>query len=243
MLNWRPRKQSGKQLSTSYAAKLGRLETIQADDWRTLVTRTGSEAGAALLGLCRPQGPGKCDHSRFERVVNVVTSLPFVAIGYDTMKKMTTSEGKMYGASIMGVGAGAVVYHTSPNKYRNLGRKIDYWCIGLSSTALMRAVLPSTPPVATAAAIFMTPFQPFVVASANALAVEAHYLKRAKQRGDLKRAHQLHITTGVLGMFCFVLEEVYPKIPLVHTAWHGLSAFGMAGMNHLVADTEANRTK
>lgn len=40
----------------------------------------------------------------------------------------------MYGASIMGVGVGAVAFHASSGKLRSWGRKLDYWVRSSSIT-------------------------------------------------------------------------------------------------------------
>ena len=72
----------------------------------------------------------------------------------------------------MGVGFGSLAYHTSHGRWRNLGRKIDYWCIALSSIALLRATRPQTGVGILGAALVMTPFQPFVVSACNVAAVE-----------------------------------------------------------------------
>jgi hypothetical protein len=68
------------------------------------------------------------------------------------------------------------MYHISAGKWRNLGRKLDYWCIALSSTALLRATRPETPANVVAAAVLMTPFQPFVVTACNGAAIEVRAL-------------------------------------------------------------------
>ena len=83
-----------------------------------------------------------------------------------------TAEGRLYGASLMGVGAGSLMYHMSSGRWRNLGRKLDYWCIALASTALLRAARPETPANIVAAAVLLTPFQPFVVTACSGAAIE-----------------------------------------------------------------------
>ena len=52
--------------------------------------------------------------------------------------------------------------------------RIDYWAIALSSAAMTRAVYPlaNKTPTATATSLCLTPFQPLVVSSTNAIAME-----------------------------------------------------------------------
>ncbi len=56
-------------------------------------------------------------------------------------------------------------------RWRNFGRKLDYWAIALSSAALLRAVTPVPAPL-TCAAVALTPFQPFAITACNGAAVE-----------------------------------------------------------------------
>jgi len=56
-------------------------------------------------------------------------------------------------------------------RWRNFGRKLDYWAIALSSAVLLRAVTPVPAPL-TCAAVALTPFQPFAVTACNGAAVE-----------------------------------------------------------------------
>ena len=62
---------------------------------------------------------------------------------------------------------GAALVH----RWRNFGRKLDYWAIALSSATLLRAVTPVPAPL-TCAAMALTPFQPFAVTACNGAAVE-----------------------------------------------------------------------
>ena len=42
-------------------------------------------------------------------------------------RKAQSKETKLYGASVMGVGVGAMAFHASSGKLRHWGRKLDYW--------------------------------------------------------------------------------------------------------------------
>lgn len=52
-------------------------------------------------------------------------------------RKRQTAEGRWYGASLLGVGAGSMTYHCSRGRWRAAGRKIDYWAISAASAALV----------------------------------------------------------------------------------------------------------
>ena len=67
-------------------------------------------------------------------------------------------------------------------RWRNFGRKLDYWAISLSSTALLRAVTP-VPARMTAAAVALTPFQPFVVTACNGAAIEVTHVGLHRHSG------------------------------------------------------------
>lgn len=69
----------------------------------------------------------------------------------------------------------------SAGKSRELGRRVDYWMIALSSAMLTRALFPDLPPVVTAASLASTPFKPFLVTTGNALALEGKFLQRSLQ--------------------------------------------------------------
>ena len=46
------------------------------------------------------------------------------------------------------------------------------------------------------------------------------FMKRAQARPEqLKRAHSLHVWNSIAGGALFALEEVAPRVPLIHTAW------------------------
>lgn len=211
--------------------------------WASLL-RSSTDAtrrmGWQLLSYSRPQGHGVCDHSDFERKANILTSLPYLAIGLHTLRKRQTPEGRWYGASLLGVGAGSITYHCSHGRWRALGRKVDYWAISAASTALVRASRPGTPRAATALSLALTPFQPLAVVCVNGAVAEADFLRRARQRPVLRRSHTLHIAASAAGGAAFIGEEVSPKMPLIHTAWHLLSAAGVAATGAFLADLEAD---
>ncbi len=64
------------------------------------------------------------------------------------------------------------------------------------------------------------------------------FLRRAQQQPHLRRAHRLHIAASALGGVAFVGEEFAPKLPLIHTAWHLLSAAGLIANGAFLEDIE-----
>ena len=79
---------------------------------------------------------------------------------------------------------GAFQHGLVVRRWRTFGRKLDYWAIALSSTALLRAVR-SVPAPLTCAAVALTPFQPFTVTACNGAAVEV----RRRMRISVRTAH------------------------------------------------------
>lgn len=194
-----------------------------------------------LVLLPSMQGPGVCDHNALERTVNIITSLPYAFVGLHALKHRKSTEGKLWGASLVGVTGGAVAFHASYGKARNLCRKIDYWCIAISSTMLFRAVFPEAPAYYSLMSLMSTPFQPFHVSTANVAAMEIEFMRRAGKDSSLKRTHHKHLAASVVGTSCFFIEDISPTLPMVHAAWHGMSTYATATCNHLIAAVENDR--
>jgi hypothetical protein len=92
------------------------------------------------------QGPGCADHNTFERVANVLTSIPYVAVGIHSYRTRKTEAGKLWGASIAGVGIASGIYHGTTGRCKSFARKLDYWTIAYSSNLLAKAAFPGVPP-------------------------------------------------------------------------------------------------
>ncbi|GAX77488.1 hypothetical protein CEUSTIGMA_g4932.t1 [Chlamydomonas eustigma] len=199
----------------------------------------GVIAATANAGLS-PQGPGVCDHNKYERCANCVTSAPYVLCGIHSIKHRRTTAGKMWGASLVGVGMASCAFHASSGDIRPACRRLDFWTIAAASNLMLRAVYPNCPHAVTALSIVATPFKPFMVSFCNSTAMELKYLYRAHMNKDLKRAQVFHATTCLIGLSCFAAEEIWPKLPFMHAAWHCLSAVAVSSINHLVADVEQN---
>ncbi|KAL6765752.1 hypothetical protein V8C86DRAFT_2448947 [Haematococcus lacustris] len=203
--------------------------------------------GAVQLGglisctnqLLSPAGPGGCDHNPVERCANCVSSVPFLLVGAHAIEQRQTCAGKVWGASMCAVGAASINFHASKDQQRrHWARRLDYWSIAMASNLMTRALYPDTPLAITVASCLAVPFKPFLVSFANSAAMELKFLRRACQNKDLEQPQRLHAAAGVAGLAMFALEEFMPELPLVHCAWHCLSATAVATVNHLMADTE-----
>lgn len=193
---------------------------------------------AALGSFVSPKGPGVCDHNARERIANVLTSIPFLFVGCHTARARKTANGKLYGASLMGVGAASMTFHASKGKWRSFARKMDYWTIALSTACMNRAVFPEVHPLVWGVGLLFVPFKPFAVSSVNTTAMEAEYLRRAHKNPELRQAQLLHSCTCGLGLGCFCCEEKAPQTPFLHSVWHLTACMSCATTNGLLADVE-----
>ncbi|KAK9832537.1 hypothetical protein WJX81_007229 [Elliptochloris bilobata] len=142
----------------------------------------------------KPKGPGSNDRTLSERVINVATSLPFLAVGYCTCRRRQTSEGRQFGAWLMAIGASAAAYHAADGRQRVALRKLDYWTIAAATGHMARAARCSAggsydrgPSAGVggrrwlrgAALAVVTPLQPTLVSALNIAATEVHFARRA----------------------------------------------------------------
>lgn len=118
----------------------------------------------------------------------------------------------------------------------------------------------------TRVSLSLTPFQPFAVITAHSVAMEAEFARRAKRererkgapsshhhhhshhhhshhhhqnRPSIAAAHRLHVLSGALAVAAFFAEDLWPRLPFVHSTWHVLSALAMSATEPLVDDAEA----
>jgi hypothetical protein len=141
---------------------------------------------------------------------------------------------------MVGVGAGSVAFHASSGKWRQWGRRLDYWAIALSSCMLSRAIYPDMPPALTTLGVVATPFKPFLVSACNTLAMELKFLQRAHEVPQLRHPQRVHSAAALASMVLFAVEDLVPQVPFVHASWHGLSALGCSTVNALFKDAEDN---
>ncbi|KAK9806731.1 hypothetical protein WJX72_000866 [[Myrmecia] bisecta] len=174
---------------------------VQPQQQPTVVRRLRSQARQSL----RPKGPGGNDRTMRERSINVLTSLPFMFVGHQTMRDRQTSEGRRFGATLVTVGVAASAYHAASGRLRTHLRKLDYWTIALSSTSMVKALFPQGSKALQAsslASLALTPFLPFVVSTVNTGIMEVEFARRALSHKCIRPAYRRHAVTAGAGFIC-----------------------------------------
>lgn len=210
----------------------------------------------------KPVGEGTGDDTALDRAFNVATSVPYGLCGLYAMKHRRSREGKLWGASLVAVSVGASLFHASKARFfhrkaRAICRKLDYWLITSSTVCLLNAVNPKAIPKSVmAATVGMAMFEPFKISAANILAMEVEYARRAysgnSANENLKASFKRQVTAAAIGTACFFAEDapiftgdqtMEKTLPLVHAAWHCLSAYATAECNALLQDVEQSMAK
>lgn len=206
----------------------------------------GSRLGGLVLHVgekMQPQGEAPGDATWHERTINVLTSLPFLGIGWTMHRQRLTPEGRHHARSMMAVGVAATVYHASSGRVRRWARKLDYYTIAYTSSTMLKCLYPDSPGVRRAAnlSLLAVPFKPFAVSTAHTLVMQTEFARTATHspavRSDLKR----HYTAAALGMAAFFSEDLVMDTGfggLLHAAWHCLACYGCHTMNGLLANKE-----
>lgn len=173
-----------------------------------------------------------CDKHIGETIANVVTSLPFIALGLQTPRKnMNTA---LYANSLIGVGIASSLYHTSRGDIRKYLRWADYTMIATSTLCLTRALRDDNPKFLMAASTLLLPFQPLMVSAVHTGIMEVSFAKRASMDPELKMAHNLHKMSSLLGGALFIADDVFPQTSYLHAAWHLAAALGVSTCNKLL---------
>ncbi|XP_057997043.1 uncharacterized protein LOC110651001 isoform X2 [Hevea brasiliensis] len=109
--------------------------------------------------------PIKCcvngDRNLAETAANVLTSLPFIALGLQAPRKNLHT--KLYANSLIGVGVASSLYHSSRGKIRKYLRWFDYTMIAAATICLSRALRNENPKFLMAASAALLPIQPLMV--------------------------------------------------------------------------------
>ncbi|XP_034700622.1 uncharacterized protein LOC117925657 isoform X2 [Vitis riparia] len=170
---------------------------------RSTCERSSIEANQRLLMQVWQQRPAclrpvRCclngDESLGETVANVLTSLPFIALGIQAPRKNLNC--KLYANSLIGVGIASGLYHSSRGKLRKYLRWADYT----------------------------------MIATATVVA----FAKRALDDPDLRMVHNVHKMSSLLGGALFIADDVFPRTPFIHAAWHLAAAVGVGTCNKLL---------
>ncbi|XP_027100465.1 uncharacterized protein [Coffea arabica] len=112
------------------------------------------------------------DKTIVERIANVLTSLPFIALGLQAPRKNLNC--KLYANSLIGVGLSSSLYHASRGKLRKYLRWADYTMIATTTVCLSRALRAENPKLLMAASAVFLPIQPLMVSAVHTGMME-HY--------------------------------------------------------------------
>ncbi|KAF6154225.1 hypothetical protein GIB67_001121 [Kingdonia uniflora] len=195
------------------------------------------------------------DQNAIETIANVLTSIPFIALGihaprqlcksnfdhqvgvksnfmYDGFRKNLNS--KLYANSLIGVGVASCLYHSSRGELRKYLRWADYTMIAASTVCLSRAISNENPKLVMATSALFLPIQPLMVSAFHTGLMEVEFAKRALSEPDLRMAHTVHKMSSILGGALFVADDVFPRTPYLHAAWHLAAAIGVGTCNKLL---------
>ncbi|XP_027097631.1 uncharacterized protein [Coffea arabica] len=172
------------------------------------------------------------DKTIVERIANVLTSLPFIALGLQAPRKNLNC--KLYANSLIGVGLASSLYHASRGKLRKYLRWADYTMIATTTVCLSSALRTENPKLLMAASAVFLPIQPLMVSAVHTGMMEVAFAKRAFQDPELRMAHNVHKMSSLLGGALFIADDVFPETPFLHAGWHLAAAVGVGTCNKLL---------
>ncbi|XP_061366035.1 uncharacterized protein LOC133309289 [Gastrolobium bilobum] len=219
-------------------------ETNQSGDLHPSTCRTSTTEENRLLLMQRvwQQRPAclrsihctSChgDQHVAETVANVLTSIPFIALGLHAPRKNLSS--KLYANSLIGVGVASSMYHSSRGKLRKFLRWVDYAMIATTSVCLSRALRSENPKLLMAASAAFLPVNPLMVSVIHTGMMEVAFAKRALKDPDLRMAHTVHKMSTLMGGMLFIADDLFPQTPYLHAAWHLAAAVGVGTCNKLL---------
>ncbi|XP_058079709.1 uncharacterized protein LOC131227894 isoform X4 [Magnolia sinica] len=133
-----------------------------AANQRLLMTRVWQQRPPCFRPIhCNLQG----DQNLAETIVNVLTSLPFVALGIQVPRKNMNNA--LYANSLIGVGVASSLYHCSRGDIRKYLRWADYTMIATATVCLSNALRNENPKLIMATSAFLLPFQPLMVSAVH----------------------------------------------------------------------------
>ncbi|KAI4357636.1 hypothetical protein L6164_001573 [Bauhinia variegata] len=172
------------------------------------------------------------DQTLAETVANVLTSLPFIALGMNAPRKSLNS--KMYANSLIGVGVASSMYHSSRGKLRKFLRWVDYTMIATATVCLSRALRNENPTLLMAASAVCLPVHPMMVSVVHTGMMEVAFARRALKDPDLRMAHAVQKMSSLVGGMLFIADDLFPRTPFIHAAWHLAAAVGLGTCNKLL---------
>ncbi|XP_076932993.1 uncharacterized protein LOC143598735 [Bidens hawaiensis] len=167
-----------------------------------------------------------------ERIANVLTSIPFIAVGIQAPRKNLNS--KLYANSLIGVGIASSLYHSSKGRWRKYLRWADYTMIATATVCLSRALRDENPKLLMAASALCLPIQPLMVSLVHTGMMEVAFARRAVKDPDLKPVHNVHKLSALLGGAFFAADDLFPETPYLHAGWHLAAAIGVGACNKLL---------
>ncbi|CAN0877072.1 hypothetical protein LINGRAHAP2_LOCUS11661 [Linum grandiflorum] len=167
-----------------------------------------------------------------ETIANVLTSLPFVALGVQAPRKDLNT--KLYANSLIGVGVASSLYHSSRGKVRKYLRWLDYAMIAATTVCLSRALRDENPRLLMAASAALLPIQPLMVSALHTGMMEVAFAKRALEDPELRTVHTMHKMSSLLGGALFIADDMFPETPYLHAGWHLAAAVGVGTCNKLL---------
>jgi len=180
--------------------------------------------------------PVQCSHlgdeSLAETTANVLTSIPFIFLGIQAPRKRLSD--MIYANSLVGVGFASSLYHTSRGEVRKVFRWADYAMIATTAVCLSTALRNDNPKLLVAASAVLLPFQPLLVSAIHTGIMEVTFAKRVVSEPELRKVHHLHTASSVVGAAFFIADELFPRTPYLHAAWHLAAAVGVATCNKLL---------
>lgn len=60
------------------------------------------------------------------------------------------------------------------------------------------------------------------------------FAKRAVEDPDLRKAHNVHKMSSLLGGALFIADDLLPQTPFLHAGWHLAAALGVSTCNKLL---------
>ncbi|XP_016752729.1 uncharacterized protein [Gossypium hirsutum] len=209
------------------------LEEInQQGDFQSSHDKSFITANQPLLMQVWQQRPACLRPNLVETVANVLTSLPFIALGIQAPRRNFNT--KLYANSLIGVGVASTLYHSSRGKLRKYLRWADYTMIATATVCLSRAIRNENPKLLMAATALLLPVQPLMVSAIHTGMMEVAFAKRAIKDPELRKAHNVHKMSSLLGGALFIADDMFPGTPFLHSAWHLAAAVGAGTCNKLL---------
>ncbi|OIS95632.1 hypothetical protein A4A49_58553 [Nicotiana attenuata] len=145
-----------------FAMEEMRHEDFHGSSQQLIVQRVWQQRPACLRPIrCTLHG----DRNLAETIANVITSLPFIALGLQAPRKNLNC--KIYANSLIGVGIASSLYHASRGKVKQYLRWADYTMIATTTLCLSRALRKKNPKFLMAASAFLLPVQPLMVSAVH----------------------------------------------------------------------------